>query len=221
MKIKKLAIKGSPFIGVFCKTTQSVTLVPFGLTSKEEHTISDILGTELVPCSLANSSLLGVLAVGNHKGFVVPSIVEKNEVQALQENGISVTRLPGVAALGNLVSLNDSTGLCSPVLSDAIIEQIEKELNVSIIKMRVGNSELVGSACVLSNRGFVCTPHVTKIELSKIQKATRLKGNRTSANFGDPFVGNGILANDSGALVGSPSTAHELLAIEEAFRGEA
>ncbi|MBU0636420.1 translation initiation factor IF-6 [Candidatus Micrarchaeota archaeon] len=221
MKIQKLTIKGSPFIGVFARTTETISLVPHGLSSKEKKTLQQILETEIIPCSLANSSLIGILAIGNQKGFLVPSIIEPRELEFLQERGIKISALNGVEAIGNLVSVNDCHGLCSPALSSQTIQKIEKNLEIKLTKTRIAESDLVGAACVLSGKGFVCNANANKTEVLKIQKSTRLKGNLTSANFGDPFIGNSILANSKGAVVGLHSTPHEIMAIEEALSGEA
>lgn len=221
MKLNKFAIKGSPFIGVFCRVTETVSLVPHGLSPKEKKLLENVLQTELVACTLANSSLIGVLAIGNQHGFVVPEIIESQEVKTLQEIGIKIKRVAGVEALGNLIAVNDLIGICSPNIFENSIKQIESSLKIELTKTTLANSDLIGSATVLTNKGFVCNPNAAKTEITKIKKILGLSGNPTSANFGDAFVGNSVIANSKGALVGQHSTPHEMLAIEEALSGEA
>jgi translation initiation factor 6 len=221
MKFAKFSIRGSPFIGIFCRTTEKIALVPHGLLPKERKALEEILQTELVECSLANSTLIGVLTIGNRHGFVGPSIIEQQEINSLQSNGIKIKRIPGVDALGNLVSVNDSTGVCSPGLSEKTMKEIETTLKIRLMRSTIANSDLVGSAMVLTNKGFVCNPGVNKNELQKITKVVGKKGNPTSANFGDAFVGNSVIANSSGALIGQNSTPREMLAIDEALSGDA
>lgn len=221
MKLNKFSVRGSPFVGIFCRTTEKTCLVPHGLLSKEKKTLSDILNVELVACSLTNSPLIGVLAIGNQNGFVVPSIVENQEINELRETGIAVSRVPGVDALGNLVAVNDTAGICSPHLDGNVVKQIENALKISLVRTTVANSDLAGSATVITPRGFVCNPNVSKTELAKIKQALQRTGNPTSANFGDAFPGNSVIANSNGALAGEHSTPHEMLAIDEALSGEA
>lgn len=221
MKVIKFSVRGSPFIGVFCRATEKVCLVPHGLLPKEKKALEETLQTELIQCSLTNSPLLGVLAIGNQNGFVVPSIVENQEMQELQQLGLNMKRVPGVDALGNLVAVNDTAGICSPRLPETIVKQIESFLKIPIIRTTVASSDLAGSASFITNKGFVCNPNASKTELAKIKQALKLKGNPTSANFGDAFVGNSVVANSNGALVGQHSTPHEMIAIDEALSGEA
>src|SRR3989344_2849024 len=153
MNIRKMAVKGSPFIGIFLRTTDKITLVPHGISQKERHAIQETLQTEIVPCSMANTPLIGVLCAGNEHGFVVPEIAEQNELKALQENGIPVFALEGVHAFGNLVSITDNTGICSPILSKKTIQAIEHHLKTRLAPLRVASSELVGAATVLNSKG--------------------------------------------------------------------
>jgi translation initiation factor 6 len=221
MKVSKFSIRGSPFIGVFCRATEKSCLVPHGLLPKEKKSLEETLQAELVPCSLTNSSLIGVLAIGNQNGFVVPSIIENREIQELQQIGLKIKKVPGVDALGNLVAVNDKAGVCSPHLSETVVKQIESFLKITLVRTTIANSDLAGSAAFITNKGFVCHPSATKNEIAKIRQALELKGNPTSANFGDSFVGNSLVANSNGALVGQNSTPHEMLAIDEALSGEA
>lgn len=221
MKLQKYTIKGSPFIGIFCRTTENVSLVPHGLSEKEKKNLKKILDTEIVPCSLAQSSLIGVLSIGNKKGFLAPEIIEPQEIKVLREIGIKIKTVDGVEAIGNLTAVNDKKGICSPALSPKTIKEIEKTLKITMTKIRIADSDLIGAACVLNNKGFVCNANASKSDVLQIKKATGLKGNLTTANFGDSFVGNGITGNSTGALVGQNSTPIEMMAIEEALSGDA
>lgn len=222
VRIQKMNIKGSPFLGVFCRTTNKITLIPHDLTPNEHQLLKDTLGTELVACSLAASSLLGILAIGNQHGFVVPELAEKNELEQLQHQGVPIQTIPGVEALGNLVAVNDTIGFYTQrLVHEKTVRSIEKTLKIKLEAQTIAQSELVGSGLVLNNHGFVCHSQTTTQEAGQLERKTRLKGNRTTANLGDAFIGNSILANDHGTVVGWHSTPFEMMAIEEAFSGEA
>lgn len=211
----------SPFVGIFCRTTDSFILAPPTIIQSERKSMETILQNKIIYTSLAKSPLLGVLSIANQSGVVVPQIVEPSEIQNLKQQGIDVLQVKENDALGNLLSVNDKVGFCSPLIPKPIMNEIAEFLKIKIIVQKIANSDLVGSNMVINNRGFVCNPTITNSEFSQIQKHSGLKGNKTSANFGDPHIANSICANQNGALVGPNSTPHEMFAIDEALSGNA
>ena len=84
----------------------------------------------------------------------------------------------------------------------------------------IGGSDLIGSLCVASNKGFIVSPSVTKKEFKIIEKALKVKGTSATANYGDKFVGNSVIANSKAVIVGSLTSGHELNRIDEGLSGE-
>jgi translation initiation factor 6 len=219
MNIDKKTIRSSPFIGVFCVVTDKHTLIPTGIEEKERKGLDDLFQTEVIETSLAGSGLLGVLCIGNSKGYCVSNIVEEKELTQLQEQGLKVKQLSSVDAVGNLVEVNDSLGLCSAAIPKKTKIEIEKTLGISLHHTLIAGSDIVGSAMVLTNNGFLVHPNTSDAEAAFIEKTTGLEGEGTTANQGDHFIGNSIIANSNGAMVGTLTTGHELLRIDEGLRG--
>jgi len=220
MNIELGTIKSSPFVGVFSIITEKMALFPRFLEKKEKKMVEKMFGTETIYTGLANSSLLGVLAAGNSKGFVVSGIVEDKEVEELQEQGLNVKRLQGTTALGNLMECNDKKAFCSKAIGKKDVQEIKKVLKVECIETQIAGSDLVGSCLVLTNKGFVANPETTDKEFKAIEKETGLEGTTATANYGDKFVGNNLVANSSNALAGLHTSGHELMRIDEGLRGE-
>ncbi len=215
MNIEMGTVKSSPFVGVFSVVTDKIALFPKVMETKEKKKVEKLFGLETIYTSLANSSLLGVLAIGNSHGFAVSEIAEQDEIDALQESGIRIKKVLGITALGNLVGCNDEKAFCSKAVPKKTVEEIGKALNVECVETEIAESDLVGSNIVLTNKGFIANPLVSEEEFKKIEKETGLEGATATANFGDKFVGNGVIANSNAALAGLRTTGHELIRIDE------
>ena len=57
------------------------------------------------------------------------------------------------------------------------------------------------------------------IKVKKIQETLNIRGGSATANTGDSFVRNSVIANEKGFIVGDQTTGHELNRIEEALEG--
>ena len=215
MKIEMGTLKSSPFVGVFSVVTDKIALFPQVLEAKEKKQVEKLFGLETIYTSLANSSLIGVVAIGNSHGFAVSEIVEQEEIDALEESGIRIKKVSGITALGNMVECNDEKAFCSKAVPKKTIKEIEKALKVECIEAKVAESDLIGSNIVLTNKGFIATPMISEEEFNKIEKETGLEGATATANFGDKFVGNGVIANSNAAFVGLRTSGHELIRIDE------
>ena len=221
MNVQKSSVNASPYVGIFCRTTETFTLAPPTIFSSEKKNLENALNTKIIFTSLAQSPLLGVLCIANQNGVVLPQIIEKNEIVELEKHGLSVLQVDVTDAVGNLLAVNDNVGFCSPLVGKKTKDQIAQFLKIKIITQKIADSDLVGSNLVLSNAGFVCNPTITPAEFRQIQKHSGLTGNKTSANYGDLHPGNCVAANSHGAIVGPHSTPHEMFAIDEALSGSA
>lgn len=219
MKINRKNIKGSPFIGVFGLTTERIGLFP-RMEKKERKKIEDFLEVEVIETMIGNSNLIGVLAAGNKKGFVVGEIVEGNELKALKEKGVKVKVVPGLNALGNLIALNDYGGIMSRLIPKETAREIKNFFRIPFIETGIANTEVVGSCIACTNKGFIVNPGVTKKEMNAVKKVLRVKGNASTVNYGDPFASNGVIANSKAAFIGEQTSGHEIIRIDEGLSGE-
>ena len=72
MNFIKGTIKASPFVGVFAALNEEILFVPYSVQEKEVKGIEAKLEVAVIRCSLANSSLIGVLGKTLGKKMAVP-----------------------------------------------------------------------------------------------------------------------------------------------------
>jgi translation initiation factor 6 len=76
---------------------------------------------------------------------------------------------------------------------------------------------LIGSLACATNRGIIVSPDATDKDLDYIEKIMKVPVEIGSVNRGSPYVGTGLLANDTGFVVGKETTGPELARIDEAL----
>ena len=219
MDIEMGTIRSSPFVGVFAVATDRFVLLPRSMEAKERKIAERLFNVEIIHGSFANCALLGVLAVGNSNGIVVSDIVEQREIDEMKRGGLRIKKVPGITALGNMIECNDKKAFCSKSIPKNVRETIEEVLEVDCIEATVAGNELVGSSMVLTNKGFIANPLISEKEFKHIEKETGLHGTMATANFGDKFVGNSIIANSNVALAGIHTSGHELMRIDDGLCG--
>lgn len=219
MKIELGTIRESPFVGIFSIATEKITFVPKTISQKETRILESLFDTEILKTSIANSTLLGVLATGNSKGLILSSIVEKSEEKELEQAGIKTKKIENITAIGNLLAVNDSKGICSQAFSEQQTKEIEKFLEIKLKKTTIAETDLVGSSIVTTNKGFVINKLCQDKEAKEIEKHFEIPGAKGTANAGDCFIGNSLIANTNSALAGTITTGFELARIDEGLRG--
>jgi translation initiation factor 6 len=220
MRIEKKTIDGSPFIGVFASVTEKIGIFPRGLEKKESKSLSEVLGVELIHSTIASSNLIGCLIKGNNKGFIVPEIIEEKEKNFLEEQGLKVKVVSGVKALGNLVALNNNGGILSTLLPEKSVKEIKGFFKIPFKAMDIASNEIVGSCVVVTDKGFLVNPRVSEQEFNELKKIFKVDGMPTTANYGNPFIGNDLLANSNGVVVGEQTSPFEILRVDEGLSGE-
>jgi translation initiation factor 6 (eIF-6) len=75
----------------------------------------------------------------------------------------------------------------------------------------------VGSSIALNTKHIAVCPQTTKEEFVKLKKIFKTTGNIATVNYGDGFVGNGMLLNDKGVMIGKRTTGYELIRIDDIF----
>ena len=220
MNIEFCTIKGSPYIGVFGFANDEIVLIPKGTPKKEIDIIEKTLEVKAIETTIASSSLIGVFVAGNSRGFLLPEIAEDSEMRHLEGLGLKVKRIGGYTALGNLIAANDKFALISPMVDAATAREIGKFLGVEESIGRVAGTDIPGSCLAVTNKGFVVHPNIASREFKMLIERFGVKsGVASTENFGDPFIRNSILANSKAAVVGSYTSGHELMRIDEGLSG--
>jgi translation initiation factor 6 len=215
MHIKTLAIHGSPYIGIFCAVTDEIALVAGYLNKKDQKKVEDTLNVEAIPTTIADSHLVGALVKGMGKKFATAHTLTDEEKDFLQSNGINVHAMHGITAIGNLLCLQKNGGIVSPLIHETEIKALEAFFDVKLHAKHVAGSELAGSCLISTEKGFLAHPKTEPTEMEWLEKLFKVPGMTTTANYGDPFIANSIIANAYGALVGERTSGPELARIDE------
>jgi len=216
----KSTVRGSPFVGVFGLATDEICLVPRMLDEKVKRQWAQTLGVPLIPCSVANSSLLGVFCKGHGKKVIVPNVCEAKEIEILEKAGLEVLLVKDYTALGNLIALNSQGGIVSPLVDKETVKRLEGFFGIPLKTLTLGGTEVVGSATTVTNKGFIVHPNTAPREFTALKGIFKVYGTAGTANYGDPFVANSLLANSHGVIIGEQTTGYELARIDEGLRGE-
>lgn len=219
MNIAKIRVMGSNYAGLFCITNDKLCFVPQSIEDKTLKRMEEVLEVKAVKTSIYGSSLLAVFAKMNNKYAFLPRYIEPREAEAI-EREIKIKLIPTGHALGNMIEVNDTGAAVSEAMSKKAVDEIAKS-GLLVAQTNIARIDVVGSCVVATNRGFLANPYITKEEASLLEKTFNAKGGSSTANMGDMFIRNSVLANSKGILLGENTTPHEINKIEEALQGEA
>ena len=217
MKVSKTRILGSSYVGLFAITNNKLCITARGTAPKTKKGIEEALDVKVVEAGIYDSNLLAVFAKMNNKSAYVPSYALDREVEEIEKE-IKVHVVQTEQALGNLSEVNDTYAIVSNTLKQNAVNSF-KESGLEILQQNIAKTDAIGSSLLLLNNSFLISPNATEEEVKKIQETLNIKGGASTANTGDSFVRNSVLANEVGFVVGDQTTGHELNRIEEALEG--
>ncbi len=220
MNFSRATIRSSPYIGIFSSVTDEVALVPHSVLPQELRELERVMEVGAIKSKIGNCSLIGVLCKGTGKKFVVSNIAERGEIRELEKNGIETMVLKTRSATGNLVVMNSQGGVASPLLTEKDMDELKAFFGIKFAQTPIGETNLPGAAITVTNKGFIVHPNITEKEFELLEKTFGVKGAPTSANYGDLFVGNSVIANSKGAMAGTLTSGVELSRIDDALRGD-
>ena len=219
-------VEGSEYIGIFATCTESVLLLPSYIAERLALELERALQVQAIRTSIAETSLIGCLAVGNSNGFIFSPYMLDSEIRRLEDlvrtEGLKakISRLPDrdkMNAVGNIILANDTVALVHPQLSAETVEEIENTLEVKVYKGTIGGLKTVGMAAVATNKGVLAHKNATHEELEFLEEIFELPVEIGSVNFGIPLIGAALLANTKGYAAGDETAGAELGRIEDAL----
>ncbi len=216
-RIKRFDFNGSSNIGAFCRVTDNWVLQgPSSETTT--HGLTQIFEKEPIRTTIGQSTLIGILTAGNKNGLLVPHIVLDEELESLQKLGIPIVQLESkLTALGNLILTNDHAALVSTAFSKSEQKTISDALDVEVDASRIAESDLVGSFCVVTNKGLLAHTDVSEEELGWLGSFFSVETDIGTINCGVPYISIGLLVTLKAAAAGFETTGPELMRITEAF----
>lgn len=226
MMKRLFGLDGSSYIGVFAGCTESLVLLPPQVSDNLAAEIERALKVKAVKTSVAETALVGCLAVGNTNGFIFSPYTLDSELQRLkdllQAEGLrgALRKLPDrdrMTAAGNIILANDTVALVHPQLSEKTMDVVAETLGVKVYKGTIGGLKTVGMAAVATNKGILAHKNATQEELEFLEEIFELPVEIGSVNFGVPLIGAALLANTKGYAAGYETTGAELGRIEDAL----
>jgi len=216
-------IFGSPNIGVYCFSNESLAIMPSGTPQKKIERFKQCLGVEVCTTNMGGSRLVGVLVAANSHGIILPHIVHEHELEAIEKTGgmkICGLKDERKTAFGNLILVNDYGAIVDPRFSPAIVRELSDVFDVEVIKGEINGLPYVGALAVATNKGVLAHPKTKEEEKKVIEEALKVPVELGTVNGGVPYIKSGLLANSRGAVAGSSTLGSELMAITQMIGAE-
>ena len=208
----RTAFSGSSYVGVFARATNGCLLVRSDIDEDTREACGDELDVPVVATTVGGSGTVGALATGNAKGLVVSSRATERELERIEEaTSLPVAELPGrINAAGNVILANDTGAYVHPDFTREAVQTVKDTLDVPVYRGDIAGVQTVGTAAVATNRGVLCHPKTSDETLDELEGLLGVPADIGTINYGGPLVGSGLVANDTGYIVGEETTGPEL-----------
>ena len=212
MSFLQIDVLGSPNIGAYCKATDKICLIPFGLTAAKINQIRNTLHVPVIAISVGGSILNGILIAANSNGIALPYTINDEELKILKTIEDSPPHIikSRYNALGNLILVNDNGAVVDPVFSNREVRELSDIFDVEIFRGVINNLPYVGSMAVATNNGVVAHPLIKEDEKKHVSTILKEDVEPATVNGGVPYPKLGIIANSQGLIVGSLTTGFEI-----------
>ena len=219
MDIIKYDVYRGPNLGVYTSVNDNIVLVPMGFAESKAKKLAQYLDVDYHYTSIANTRLIGALAIMNNRGILLPKTAFANEYDYLKrETDLEIGVLDSkYTALGNLICANDRGAVVSPWLSKNDCQTVKDILGVETIQKKIAGHNQVGSVMVANNTGASIHPETDEEDMKQFANILGVKVEHSSINNGIPYVSSGILANNNAIVVGSLTTGPEIMMLTRSF----
>ena len=219
MDIIKYDVYSGPNIGIYTKVNNQFVFVPNGFAKTKAENLANYLQTDYLTISIANTRLLGILAVLNNHGMLLPNTCSQEEIDHLRKHTDLHIKLLDVKynALGNLICVNDKGGIVSPTIDKKYVKEIEDVLDIEVLQKKIAGFYQVGAVMSATSNGGIIHPLTDEDDVSTFSNILGVKIEPATINGGIPFVSSGILANDNAIVVGTLTNGPEIMMLTSAF----
>ena len=217
MGTAKATIGNNSYIGAFGIATDSFILITSNSTHTERSIIEDALQVKSHQMSIDGSGLIGVYAVANSKGIMLPEMTDAREISRLREAFPELTvdtMHTSLNALRNNILANDKIAFVNKEFSHIEQERISDVLGVETVKMQIGDFDTVGANNILTNKGIVLNNTASHADVEFV-KGKIASVSQSTANTGSSSIGLCAIANSKGVVVGGQTTGFELVRITD------
>ena len=219
MDIIKYDVYSGPNIGIYTKVNNQFVFVPNGFAKTKAENLANYLQTDYLTISIANTRLLGILAVLNNHGMLLPNTCSQEEIDHLKKHTDLNIKLLDVKynALGNLICVNDKGGIVSPTIDKKYVKEIEDVLDIEVLQKKIAGFYQVGAVMSATSNGGIIHPLTDEDDVNTFSNILGVKIEPATINGGIPFVSSGILANDNAIVVGTLTNGPEIMMLTRAF----
>tara|TARA_B100002003_G_scaffold70923_1_gene66132 strand:- start:198 stop:863 length:666 start_codon:yes stop_codon:yes gene_type:complete len=219
MDIIKYDVYSGPNIGIYTKVNNQFVFVPNGFAKTKAENLANYLQTDYLTISIANTRLLGILAVLNNHGMLLPNTCSQEEIDHLKKHTDLNIKLLDVKynALGNLICVNDKGGIVSPTIDKKYVKEIEDVLDIEVLQKKIAGFYQVGAVMSATSNGGIIHPLTDEDDVNTFSNILGVKIEPATINGGIPFVSSGILANDNAIVVGTLTNGPEIMMLTSAF----
>jgi len=220
LALRMADINGNSFIGVFCSLIGDRVLCPVDAPDEFVNDLERTLGVKAVRASIGATSLHGSLVRGNSRGIIIPYFYDEDEVRrTLADAGdmedVHILSLDDPhTAWGNNILSSEKAALVNPDIRKGSLELIGDILGVEVVQGTIAGVKTVGSVAAMNSKGMVVHPRIDESERKILEELFGVDIAVCTANFGSPYLGASIIANDEGALVGRKTSGVEMNRIE-------
>jgi translation initiation factor 6 len=208
----KTNFAGDPNIGLYGFATDKYCLA--GITGKDAKKVKDVLEVKVISALLMETPFVSLFSAGNSSAIIVPDIIEKHEIKELKKNLEVHAIKTKYTCLGNLIVMNDSGIVLSPLLRKEKTE-IEQIFGLTAAVTTISNSNVIGNLAIATNKGCLTTPKIKDREKKVIEKTLNVPLDEGTVSFGSFYVRSGIIANSHGFIVSSRSSGIEMGKVNE------
>ncbi|MEM3399428.1 MAG: translation initiation factor IF-6 [Candidatus Micrarchaeia archaeon] len=215
MHFRKVSVWGNDAVGLFAETNDEITIIGENAHRKFIDACK-ALGTEMFQMSIGNSDLIGIYAVMNSNGIILPPFVTKGEINRVRKTGLNVYVIKSkYCAVGMNICANDKGGIVNQSVPLNEVKGISDCLGVEMERMSIAGYKTVGSCCVATNRGAILHNNASDEELRAVEGILGVRSGIGTINMGIPFVALGMIANSKGYVVGEGTSGFEMHRIDE------
>ena len=108
-----------------------------------------------------------------------------------------------LSALGNCIACNDYVAIVHTDLDKETEEIIADTLGVEVFRTTIASNVLVGTYCVMNNRGGLVHPLTTPEELDELANLLQIPLCAGTVNRGSDVIAAGALVNDWAGFCGN------------------
>ena len=219
----KIQFENSSDIGVFARLTNAYCIVSDTGSESFYSLFESDIATEIpvIHTSIGGTRNVGRLTCGDKNGLLVPNTITEEEFQNLKNNlpDIVIKKIEDrFTALGNVISCNDSVAIVHPELDKKTEEIISDILGVEVFRKTIAGNSLVGSYCVLNNKGGLVHPMTSKDELDELSNLFKIPISTGTINRGSDLISAGCCVNDFAGFIGKNTTMVELKVFNSVFK---